>query len=515
MTASDAEGSPADKMQNQEPSVGIRGQFFWNVLPLITVTVLGLLSVPLFIRFLGAEMYALWFYVSTFTGIFGFADLGLGVAVGRYIGVALGRNDLKAVREYWGTGNAFVTPLLIAMTVIYIAVGLVLGPRWFNVTAENYSLLGWCFVLGGAGLFFNYYGQMWNILSQAHLDYRFLGILRTGISVLQVVPALFLAYSSGNPAVLLAWSLFVSVIQLALFVWHSRSRYGLGFGFSSARLQRMREMATFTGKTFANLFLSGLFGSIDRVLLGRFASPAGFSHYIVAANVGGRIQSMSGALMGPVFCNTSRVVGQSSRPAAVLNEAFSFVFEWCAHAVLWTIVWHPTLLNLWLGRDLAPSVAPVFVPVIAAACLNAISNVSAAQLGPLNRMGAQIGFQLLTGVLAVVGVWLGWVWGGLSGAAYGYLCSRVGVVLQDIFVIRMVGAKGWFSASVWRLLALYGVVALSFYFASLATAHGSVWAVILAGAHATVLPAHLLLKSKALKRKDECLSPTGVSARDV
>ena len=44
---------------------------------------------PLFYRYLGPEMYALWFYVLTFSGLFVFADLGLGSAVGRYMGVAL------------------------------------------------------------------------------------------------------------------------------------------------------------------------------------------------------------------------------------------------------------------------------------------------------------------------------------------------------------------------------------------------------------------------------------------
>ena len=70
-------------------------QTLWSLLPILAISAINLISVPLFYRFLGAQMYALWFYVLTFTGAFGFMDLGLGVAVGRYIGVALGRKDLR------------------------------------------------------------------------------------------------------------------------------------------------------------------------------------------------------------------------------------------------------------------------------------------------------------------------------------------------------------------------------------------------------------------------------------
>src|SRR3982074_1770435 len=99
--------------------MSIKKQTLWSMAPLLAVTIVNLVSVPLFYRFLGPEMYALWFYVLTFTGSFGFLDLGIGVAVGRYIGVALGRKDHEAVREYWATGNAMVIPLLGIMAVIF------------------------------------------------------------------------------------------------------------------------------------------------------------------------------------------------------------------------------------------------------------------------------------------------------------------------------------------------------------------------------------------------------------
>src|SRR6267143_3076110 len=104
--------------------MSLKKQTLWSVAPLLLVTVINIVSVPLFYRYLGAELYALWFYVLTFTGAFGFMDLGLGVAVGRYVGVALGQNDVQAVREYWGTGNAIALPLLAVMGLGFGVIGV-------------------------------------------------------------------------------------------------------------------------------------------------------------------------------------------------------------------------------------------------------------------------------------------------------------------------------------------------------------------------------------------------------
>src|SRR5438046_2922583 len=117
--------------------MSMKRQTLWSLAPLLVVSAANVASVPLFYRYLGTDMYALWLYVITFSGMFGFADLGLGVVVGRYIGMALGRGDRAAVREYWGTGNLIALPLLALMGLVFALLGVAFGPAWFKVSPEN------------------------------------------------------------------------------------------------------------------------------------------------------------------------------------------------------------------------------------------------------------------------------------------------------------------------------------------------------------------------------------------
>ncbi|HYR23444.1 MAG TPA: oligosaccharide flippase family protein [Chthoniobacterales bacterium] len=474
--------------------MSLRKQTLWSILPLITVSVLNIVSVPLFYRSLGPVMYALWFYVLTFTGAFGFVDLGLGVAVGRYVGVALGRNDAQAVREYWGTGNAIGIPLLVLMGVVFGAVGVIWGPRWFNVDPSFVNLLRWSFVAGAVSLFLSYYGQFWLILSQAHLDFRFLSIVRIATTILQIIPSIVLAWITHNPLVLVLWGALISALQLAIFVWHAKKWYRLDLGFDDARWRRAREMASYTGKTFASLVVGSFLWSLDRLFLGRLAPAADFMSYTICSNVGGRIHGLSVAVMGPVFHNTSRAVGIESRQgaASVYNEVFDFTFPWYVFASVWVCVWHPVLLRLWLGSDLGLKIAPLFPPIIIGYCLSAISNISGAQLGPLNRVGTGLLFNVLTCIFLVAGVYVGWQWMGVIGVAWAFLFSRVTLIAQDLFVIKLLNAGGWLAGRTWKHLCLQIAIGLAFASTIFFLPRLSLWQLIPACLHGCIIAVWVL-----------------------
>ncbi len=473
--------------------MSIKQQTMWSMAPLLVISVVNIFSVPLFLRSLGSDMYALWFYVITFSGMFGFADLGLGVAVGRYIGVALGKNDHEAVRGYWGTGNLIMIPFLVLVTMVFIGIGAGLGPGWFHVSTGNVNLLRACFVAGGFGLFLAYYGQYWLILSQAHLDFKFIGILRIGTNLLQVIPSIALAFFTHNPLVLILWSVLIGLLQLGIFVWHSRRNYNLGFNLRTASFVRAREMAAYVGKGFVGLISGSFFSSIDRVILGKLAPATDFNPYTISANLGGRLQGLSVAMMGPVFHNTSRAIGSEHNSAAkIYNETFSFVFEWYLFAAIWIGLWHPALLRLWLGEEMGMRVAPLLIPLVIACCLSAIANISGAQLGPLNRLGTMIGFGTTAGLLAMTGVWVGWRVAGVIGAAYGFLFSRIAFLAQDLFTIHLIKAGGWLDPRTWLKTAAQGAVGAAFALSYFLFKPDSYWLLIPAVLHGALVTTWLV-----------------------
>ena len=480
---------PTEGPSNPAPPTGIKRQFLWNMAPLLVTSAVNIVSVPLFYRYLGAEMYALWFYVASLSGTFGFMDLGLGTAMGRYIGVALGAGDKTAVRQYRGTGNLMAIPVLLVMTGVFMGVGIFLGPKWFQVKPENVRLLQWAFLAGGCNLLVGYYAQFWLLLSQAHFDFKFIGQLRSVFNALQISTSLCLAYLTGNPVAIISAGALFGLAQLGFFVRHARRNYQLGFDLRDASTARAREMFGISSKVLGTVLVNALGGNADRLLLGRLAPPFAFANYNVCCNFGTRIQGLSFTLMGPVFHQTSRAIGKGKRDsaAAIYNETFDFTFGLYALAAVWVVIWHPVFLRLWLGRELAQQVAPAFVPLVIAFCLSSIALISTAQLAPLNRVGVELGFNIVNSICLGSFTVAGWRWGGLGGVAWGVLASRVVVVAQDLYVIRMIGGGGWLALRTWRRLLAQCAIGAVFIGVSRFRSWPFPWEVVLAALHGSTV----------------------------
>lgn len=422
-------------------------------------SVLTILSVPIYFHALGNKMYALWFYVQTFTGAFGFMDLGLGVAVGRYIGVALGRDDILAVKQYWATGHAIALPFLACTTILAIFVGVFAGPGWFRVTDAETTTLKIAMFAGGLGLFFNFYGQMWLVLSQAHLDFRFLSFLRSAASLLSVIGCIFVAILTRNAAALVIFTTFISAIQFFALRHRASRTYSLPVNFSDFRVTRLQEMLPFTLKIFGQLLSASVLGTLDRLVLGRMASASAFSSYNVSLGFANRILSVSAAAMAPIFSNTSRGVGgdPDRQPAHVYRESFKLMLRWSAIPSAWLITWHTIFLDSWLGSGTASEVAKAFPWVISGSCLAALSNVASAQLASLNRAGTTLLFSSITNVLSAIFVVIGWEIHGLMGAGIGFCLSRSTAFVQD-YILRVILRMGYDREDFRQIMAVFFMV---------------------------------------------------------
>jgi hypothetical protein len=95
-------------------------------------------------------------------------------------------------------------------------------------------------------------------------------------------------------------------------------------------------------------------------------------------------------------------------------------------------------------------------------------------------------------LLTAVGVYIGWRLGGVVGVAYGFLCSRIAFLAQDLYVIRLVKAGAWLSARTWLSVAAQGLVGALFASVHLVLPRHSFWLLAPAILHGALVAMWLL-----------------------
>src|SRR5205823_1872065 len=73
----------------------------------------GIITIPLTVRYLGAERYGAWMTISSVLVFLGFGDFGLASSLTNALGKAFGADDRASARR-------FVTTTLAALTVVAI-----------------------------------------------------------------------------------------------------------------------------------------------------------------------------------------------------------------------------------------------------------------------------------------------------------------------------------------------------------------------------------------------------------
>src|ERR1043166_3384108 len=82
----------------------------------------GLITVPLTVRYLGAERYGAWMTISSVLAFLAFGDFGLASSLTNALGRAFGENDRESARRYVTTTLAVLSIIAMLFVVAGIAV---------------------------------------------------------------------------------------------------------------------------------------------------------------------------------------------------------------------------------------------------------------------------------------------------------------------------------------------------------------------------------------------------------
>jgi O-antigen/teichoic acid export membrane protein len=264
---------------------------------------LGLICVPLYLKFLGIEAYGLVGFFVAVRSVSGLLDLGIGLTTTRELarlaatdGTAREQRDLVRTLEtiYWGLAA-------IAGSAI-VAAAHEISTGWLNVqdlpvqvVCDAVRLMGVALALEFAGTL--YQGGLMGLQRQEQVNIIIAGsgTVRAGGAVL----LLWLVWPDIR--IFFLWQIVVSAISTAASAVLLRRNIPVSDRSGRFRLSIVRELWRYAAAVSANSFVGTLLSQLDKAILSKMLTLTMFGYYTVACTAASAIWSVIVPFNSAVF----------------------------------------------------------------------------------------------------------------------------------------------------------------------------------------------------------------------
>ena len=410
----------------------MRGDLTRSSTMLVVEKVVGLVATllitPFLIRALGTNDYGLWILILSVLGWFSVLDLGLPLAVQRYITIALEKGDSRTVNTVFSTSMMLFTS--IGVLAVLGMLLLAEFPQFLGVSIEDHPTVS-------MALTFLSVKVLWDFMMNAFHGF-FAGLLRFDIDanisslnnitkslmILTFVPALNI--KGAVYATILA-----DVLSNLLKIYYSKRLYQpLRFGLSFVKVSEIRRLFHFSKHVVAIGIARTLNVKSAPFIIAQILDLRSVALYSIADRLVAHAQSFALSIsitFGPLF--TKKVARGES-----VNQLFANVSSINMFAV--SAIFLPLLalgssfIGIWVGVDFAAAYPIVVILVLVLICR--FVSVSVRQV-----LLAQENHQLLS-VVQLIGAILNISFSIVLAKKYGLigiaLGSAIGAVTADVLL---------------------------------------------------------------------------------
>ena len=364
---------------NRATTHNVRANTIANLCGRAVTAISGLAFVPLFVRYLGPEVYGLVAFAATVQTLVSLSDLGLSGAFAREVARLSVSDDKSGLPTL--TRTLELVFLGIASTILAAAFLLspIVASHWLRFDVVSVGTVRTTLRIAGVLLA----SQLLVLFYQSGLQGLGRQVLLNSVNASAValrggIAVLLLAFVVPSPVLFFCWQAVASVIQALVLrsaLWRKirgpllLRRFDLG-----ALLSVGRFALGVTGIAATGLVLMQL----DRVLLSRLVPLDRFGHYALAFTAASLPILVSGALKDAVYPRFSILVAQ--RRLLELSEAYHAACRTQSVVVLpisvVIAVYSDVLVRIWTGDEaLSAAVHPLVRILVVGTTLVSVLNL--------------------------------------------------------------------------------------------------------------------------------------------
>ena len=394
-----------------------------NLISLAIPILIGFATIPITIRLLGLDRFAVLSLAWVVVGYFNFFDLGLGRSVTKFVAEALGQGHPDRIPGLFWTAASAQFLLGIASTILIALANPLLVKKFLHVPAEFQGEMMATFYILSLSMPVVFVSSSFRGVLEAAQKFGLVNAVRVPASALNfllpVIGGLLGMRLPGIMILIVISRAGAAAIWLLLALRHFpvlRTQMGLSRKW-------MKPLFSFGGWVTISSLVGPLISSSDRFLIGSVLSLKMVSFYTPPLEMLVRLGIIPGSLVMTLFPAFSYLGLAEDKERTVLffYRALKYLLIFLGLVMGLILFFSKDIISLWLGRDFVALSAPVMQILAVGFLMNALAQVPFAFLQGMGRADITAKFHVIEvlGYLPLLWVLIS-KWG-IKGAALG--CS--------------------------------------------------------------------------------------------
>ena len=396
--------------------------------------VIALVTVPLYLRYIGPERYGVLAVIWALLGYFGFFDFGFGRAVSQRMARLRDAQDSERSNLLW---TALISTLLLGFLGslgLWAFADLILNhliDMSVSSRKEASESVAWLLVALPVLL----PASVLQGALQARLRFVELNTIQfVGSTLSQLLPLAFAASGYVELQFLVPAALASRLVSAALLLRQCRRHVPL-IGSPAIDRSHLKPMMHYGGWVSVITMLGPLLVTIDRLVIASLSGAKAIAYYTVPYDLVSRTMVISGTLSSAIFPRLASVSAKSARDMA-LRATTVLVAIMTPVVIVGLFLVHP-FMTLWVGDAFALASGGVAELVLLGVWINALVIPHHTRLLAADNPKTVVIIYLVQIPVYFLMLWLGIKYWGIVGAAAAW---SLRVLLDTIMLLKAAGA---------------------------------------------------------------------------
>lgn len=340
-------------------------------------TLMGIIFIPLYIKYLGTESYGLIGVFAVIQGWLALLDMGMASTVGRQMAIyKAGSNTVQGIRNLFRSIEIIYTVIAICMIIFVILLAPLLINKWLQIENLSNTIVIQALYITGGVIAFRWMAGLYQSALSGLQEFMWLNIIKIVCSTLRGIGVIaILIWVSPTIKAFFLCQFFVAVLECIVSAFILNLIVPKATERSQFSLIALKKVWRFAAGITAITLLATSITQIDKLFLSKWLTLTNFGYYSLAGVVASGLLMITSPISNATSPHLVELVAKGDQVIlrATYHKYVQLLTITVVPVALVISIFGNHLLLLWIKNPIiVASVAPISSVLIIGSMLNGL-----------------------------------------------------------------------------------------------------------------------------------------------